>query len=1478
MKYVITTWLVALSFVIFGQGTEFRTGDKEFIEDVENYIKPYDKSLAKKISGELENTYIRIFNGGQKAKIVGYANQLIKKKIRLKPDFIAFFNSISGFAKTKNFSKQEFEDWSNLMDALMKSKNKKRLTDFLKFSDNLFNRGFLSSSSSVTWRLDKGTYSFSYKNGAFVSFDNVTLVCTSKNDSSVIYNTNGLLNVSTNVFVGKKGTVTWERVKLPKDKTYAELAGYKINLRSAGYDADSVLMHSTYFANPVIGKLRDKVLTFNSVERARYPSFSSYDQSVEIKNIFPNIDYKGGFSLVGINFRGGASGNNLASIIINRKGKKFIVVDTKKVDMNPKKINARNSRATIYLTKDETISQFSCDFNYLVQARETNLQRVENKSMDYPFESTYHKLNMRVDKMTWREGEDTITMGAYESSGMSRASFESILYYNPKDYGNFMAGKGNLVKSLYRFYQEKDNAVELSAMEFSNYVKSLYDNVSPYLIKMSNLGLISFDLQNKKILVKPKLETYINSRTLAGDYDDLYIRSSPKSPINATIDLSTLELTVNGIRSFELSKKRFVRVYPKRGSVIVGKNRNIKFSGVINAGRTEYFGSDLNFDYQKFAIQFEKMDTMRIRVFPMDAETDQKQVRLISKLYDLKGQLTIDGEDNKAGKKPDFGHFPILSVTNSPKIYYNQVEILKGIYSKENFYYEVEPFEMDSLLTFSNGGIHFSGTLYSADIFPPLTKEIGLMKDYTLGFAIKDIKENIYKSSGQYNDDLELNAQGLIGNGKLSFMTSSAYSKKITFFPDSMVAKTGLYTNKSQTLPSVPEIKAENCFIIFQPHKGIWKASNIDSSMYVFNDKVSKFDGYVVLTKKKMTGSGKFSSNRIAVSSKDFIFGQNELDALTSDFTLNGVGENDPPSLEATNMKMELDFVKREGNFKSNTGTSIIEFPINNFTATTDEFDWTMDKNIMDFKKVIDTANFQNFDENKNLKPNFVSTLKEHEGLGFFSGNSRYYIDSNILLCKKIPYIVVADSRIIPYKGEMKIKKKAELVALTSSTIVSNFTSKYHQFKNAEIEIISSKEYIGNGFYTVSSDKTINSKVFFSNIEVTPEGVTLAEGNIHVDSNFYLSPQFKYYGDITVRGNEFGVSYDGQTKIITNCEELALDWIQFKAIVDTSKIIIPLGEAFTGKVSGPIIGREDGVSFYTSFLTDKSENSDIAITPSDGFLSYNNEKGLFEIGAKEKLLNNKASGNYISFDNENCSFKSIGNLQLAKDMDQFKVKLVGEMEYNKLKDTVLDMNATMRLVFPFSKAALVQMKTEITNTQVQQLIDLSKSNFDLYINNELPKETATKVNNELSASGRITKMPKELESTLTLFDLNFYWDDDNQSFMAQGYANVASVGEEQLFRRCKVYVQIQKRRSGDLIALMIEYKPQGFYYFSYKNGELSTYSTDTKYNEIIELTPAKETKVKGKKDEEDFYYGLATKSKPLLFLRNFEEEEGFDED
>ena len=73
--------------------------------------------------------------------------------------------------------------------------------------------------------------------------------------------------------VRENGSVTWERAGLAKEEVYADVKGYKISMKSAGFTADSALFYSKYFENPILGKVSENVLSNRGIEKVTYPKF-----------------------------------------------------------------------------------------------------------------------------------------------------------------------------------------------------------------------------------------------------------------------------------------------------------------------------------------------------------------------------------------------------------------------------------------------------------------------------------------------------------------------------------------------------------------------------------------------------------------------------------------------------------------------------------------------------------------------------------------------------------------------------------------------------------------------------------------------------------------------------------------------------------------------------------------------------------------------------------------------------------------------------------------------------------------------------------------------------------------------------------------------------------------------------------------------------------------------------------------------------
>ena len=222
------------------------------------------------------------------------------------------------------------------------------------------------------------------------------------------------------------------------------------------------------------------------------------------------------------------------------------------------------------------------------------------------------------------------------------------------------------------------------------------------LYELTILGFISYDQEKQLVYIKEKLYQYIDARKKKRDYDVLDIESASQK--NASLNLTTHDLLIRGVRKATLSDAQYVKIFPKDRELIVKKNRNIQFAGIINAGRTEYFGKNFTFNYDDFKLYLIECDSMRVRVENLEAPSGRPQ-RLFSTIEGVRGEIEIDAGDNKSGIDTSKHEYPILNCTKKTYVFYDKDNIQKGAYKRDVFKFIIEPFVMDSLDNFSNQGI-----------------------------------------------------------------------------------------------------------------------------------------------------------------------------------------------------------------------------------------------------------------------------------------------------------------------------------------------------------------------------------------------------------------------------------------------------------------------------------------------------------------------------------------------------------------------------------------------------------------------------------------------------------------------------------------------------------------------------------------------------------------------------------------------------
>ena len=241
-----------------------------------------------------------------------------------------------------------------------------------------------------------------------------------------------------------------------------------------------------------------------------------------------------------------------------------------------------------------------------------------------------------------------------------------------------------------------------------------------------------------------------------------------------------------------MSDSQNVVIYPKDQEIKIHKNRDFTFAGHVKAGRFDFYGKIFSFDYQNFKINLENIDSLRLKVesdnpSEVDEYGRRKLVAVRSVLENITGDLLIDFQGNKSGMH-EYANYPIFNSKKDSYVYYDKSFIQDGVYSRDTFFFHLDPFTIDSLDNFSRAGLGFNGEFVSAGIFPEFRDTLKLQPDLALGLVRNTGPEGwpAYGGKGKFTSTVSLSNEGLRGKGSIDYLTSTSKSDDYIFLPDSM--------------------------------------------------------------------------------------------------------------------------------------------------------------------------------------------------------------------------------------------------------------------------------------------------------------------------------------------------------------------------------------------------------------------------------------------------------------------------------------------------------------------------------------------------------------------------------------------------------------------------------------------------------------------------------------------------------------------
>ncbi|MCB0779246.1 MAG: hypothetical protein KDB87_10935, partial [Flavobacteriales bacterium] len=136
-----------------------------------------------------------------------------------------------------------------------------------------------------------------------------------------------------------------------------------------------------------------------------------------------------------------------------------------------------------------------------------------------------------------------------------------------------------------------------------------------------------------------------------------------------------------------------------------------------------------------------------------------------------------------------------------------------------------------------------------------------------------------------------------------------------------------------------------------------------------------------------------------------------------------------------------------------------------------------------------------------------------------------------------------------------------------------------------------------------------------------------------------------------------------------------------------------------------------------------------------------------------------------------------------------------------------------------------------------------------------------KLISELSIKGEIKRLPDELAKALVLCNVQLVWDKAEEAWVSEGPIGIGTVLKDPLFREVKGKVELQRKRSGDSMTIMLMLDDQTYYFFQYTRNYLYAYSSDTEFNTMLSELKEDRTVLEGKKDLPAYRFILTNKRK-----------------
>lgn len=1470
----------------------FPTNPNAFLPFFEEFILAVELKELEEEFNDFKEAYLGgAFDESQQNAIIRVTNKMRADRMTAIPYFRSYLQTLSALRKIDTQQKHSAK-WHEILEGFLADPDRSKLEfkSFLGYCRVFFDSNALRySSGGTSWAASSDDFSFVYEDKVpYIAYESTDLLAFRKGDTMRIKDTKGRYQVLEENWMGESGRVDWDKAD-QDGEIYVTFAAYQLDLRKSFYEIDSVRFHhDQYFGSrSVLGNFSDKITSTTTDRTPSYPRFESLEGNLSIQDFGKGVSYQGGFSLQGRTVYGTATDEAKATIQIENDKQKLVfkAASNRFAIQEGEKLQAQDVQAVFYHEND-SISHPSVNLRYDIPSGEIELSRGETGSDRNPFFSSAHNVNIHSEYIIANVNSDTVLLGKKSARFLSKepVSFESLNYFDRREYEKLQGlSSVNPLVMLMRVYKSYGEAyaVPLQAITAAYGSAMSKESVITLLYSLSKKGFVNYNAETEMVEIKDKVRHFAESYFAQRDYDRIRVISDTIA-VNAFLDLRDNSIAIQGVKKLELSPFRRVGLLPDSNKLILQPSMNMDFNGQLFAGYTDFTGKHFHFNYGAFMVE---MDTLRkIRFFPPAKAPlrfpNTPAYALTSALENTSGRLYIDQRDNKSGKD-SISAYPIFSTDVPAYVYYDDSTYVKDTaYLRNSFYFEVAPFELDSLGNYLKDDLSFAGKMVSAGIFPDFSEAIYVREDYSLGFehTVPEVGYPTYGDIGLYTGRLDLSNKGFLGDGTLDYLGASIRSEDLVFRPKNATGSANAFDLPESRGGAIetPLVHADEVQMNWLPYRD---SMYIESKEFqVFQGGDFNFKGIMTLTPGGVKGKGGLSWEKAQVGSDLLSFGANSVEADSMSISIRSLGTVDAIAMRTDNLQGRIDFDEGIGQLQSND-SSYVSLRRNNYISTMNAFRWDLNQEDLSLQR-----------EDRGLG-DFISLVEGQDSLRFSGRVARIDLQTNNLIINEVPYVNSADAMIYADSNQIIVMPGGKMATLEHAVILADSTSKRHKITNATVNILGRKSFNASGLYEYNVGGR-EQNIEFSNIIGERYGkgpvsqrptVTRAAGSVVAPDSFLIDNKTLFQGEISLFSQKKDLHFNGFAQL--NAEKLPRkSWFAIDCDADKSNLVIPYDyprdqegyKVFTGFY----LGRDMPV-VYPSVMSPPYTLQDRKILDVTGVFKYDKNKDQFIFGDSAKVVRNNLVGNQLVFDNKTGELTGQGRLGLCDQLEYTSLEVVGTAttRFLDVPDSLraetppapfeMEVMSGVNFIFPERLFRFIEAEVErnnLTSTLIPYLSDKKKYKMQFSTLFEGAPGLTEILN---GVEGGVVNFPNKVNDyTILLTDLKMKWDMDYQSFVSTNpQIGLVSINGTPINKRIEAYVEYKMPSvGGDRFYYYLKFPSQIFYYFGFRQGVLEVYSNDSQFMDAAAKMKTNELVTK-MPDGNTYEILIQTASRANMFIR-----------